>query len=826
MPSYMIYPENFEEKIGFDKIRDLLKEQTISVMGQEMVDSIHFSSSRERVYHNLKQTDEFKTICLHEDHFPSDHYFDLRQALNQLRAEGTYPDTEKIGHLRQSLSTIKAIKTFFAKKEPGQFPYLKKLIHRVVVHDFVKDRINRILNNQGQVKDNASPGLKNIRITLYEKQKNVSTRVNKLFKEAQKDGLVTPEAQLTIRDGRTVIPVYSKQKRKIKGYIHDESATGQTTYIEPAEIVELNNEIRELKFAENREIIKILIAFADDIRPYIPELQENYNILGEIDLVRAKALFSLRIGGNLPGFSQTLEMEWKNAVHPLLYLTHEKEKKKTVPLDIQLNPQNRMLLISGPNAGGKSVCLKTVGLLQYMFQCGILIPVRESSKCCIFEQLFLNIGDDQSLENDLSTYSSHLLHMRHFIEHANDHTLTLVDELGAGTEPRIGGAIAESILEKLNEKKSYGVMTTHYSNLKHFATNTEGINNAAMLFDSVKLMPRYILESGTPGSSFAFEIASKIGLDKHLLNKAKEKAGKEHVDFDKNLKEITRSKQYFEQKTREVASKENKLKSLLNQYERELKNTKKMRLEILDKANAKADQVLSGINQKIENTIREIKESNAEKETTKKIRKEFDSRIRQSTGEIYEQDYLLNSKLRKLSEQFEQHVKHHDKTRHEEAPVPGEINRGDPVKIKGQETAGRVMSIHKNTVKIETGNLVTEIKKKKLDKISEQEYTRLTKTLPGKTKTNIITNQAKTDFKHELDIRGKRADEALQIVKNHVDNAIIHHVETLRIIHGKGNGILRQVIRNYLQSEALVSSFKDEDIRSGGTGATVVEMDV
>ncbi len=822
----MIYPENFEEKIGFDKIRVLLKDHAISVMGQEKVDAIHFSSSHECILQDLKQVDEFKTICLHADHFPADHYFDLREALSKLKAEGTYPVVEEIVQLRQSLSAIKAIKAFFAKKEPDQFPYLKKMIRRIVVHDFVKDRINRLLNNQGHIKDNASPALKNIRNSLYEKQNNVSSRINKLFKEAQKDGIVTPEAQLTIRNGRTVIPVYSKQKRKIKGYIHDESATGQTTYIEPSEIVELNNEIRELKFAENREITKILIAFADAIRPYIPELHENYNILGEIDLARAKALFALRIGGNLPDINQSLDMQWKKAIHPLLYLTHKKEQKKTVPLDFQLNAQNRMVLISGPNAGGKSVCLKTVGLLQYMFQCGLLIPVREGSKCCVFEQIFLNIGDDQSLENDLSTYSSHLLHMKSFLEHASGHTLALVDELGAGTEPRIGGAIAESILEGLNEKKAYGVMTTHYSNLKHFATNTDGINNAAMLFDTVKLMPRYILETGTPGSSFAFEIASKIGLDKHMLNKAKEKAGKEHVDFDKNLKEITQSKQYFEQKTREISAKENKLKSLLNQYDRELKNTKQLRREVLDKANAKADQILSGINQKIENTIRQIKESNAEKESTKKIRNEFDKHIRQSTGDIHEQDYLLNNKFKKLNSQLEQNIKPPKNTQAEQPVVSGEIAKGDPVKIKGQTSAGRVLHLHKATAKVEMGNLVTEIQKKKLEKISEQEYTRLTKSLPGKTKTNIVTQQAKTEFRQEIDIRGKRADEALQIVKNHIDSAIVHHVENLRIIHGKGNGILRQVIRNYLQSEELVSSFKDEDIRTGGTGATIIEMDV
>jgi DNA mismatch repair protein MutS2 len=822
----MIYPENFEEKIGFDKIRVLLKDHAISVMGQEKVDFIHFSTSHECIHRDLKQVDEFKTICLHEDHFPADHYFDLRKALNTLKAEGTYPDIEEMVQLRQSLSAIKAIKAFFTKKEPEQFPYLKKLIRRIVVHDFVKDRINRILNNQGHIKDNASPALKNIRISLYEKQNNVSSRINKLFKEAQKDGIVTPEAQLTIRNGRTVIPVYSKQKRKIKGYIHDESATGQTTYIEPSEIVELNNEIRELKFAENREITRILIAFADDIRPYIPELHENYNILGDIDLIRAKALFALRIGAHLPDINQSLDMQWKKAIHPLLFLTNKKEQKKTVPLDFQLNAQNRILLISGPNAGGKSVCLKTVGLLQYMFQSGLLIPVRQGSKCCVFQEIFLNIGDDQSLENDLSTYSSHLLHMKNFIEHASGHTLALVDELGAGTEPRIGGAIAESILEELNEKKAYGVMTTHYSNLKHFATNTDGINNAAMLFDTVKLMPRYILETGIPGSSFAFEIASKTGLDKHMLNKAKEKAGKEHVDFDKNLKEITQSKQYFEQKTREISAKENKLKSLLNQYERELKNTKQLRREVLDKANAKADQILSGINQKIENTIRQIKENNAEKESTKKIRKEFDDHIRQSTGDIYEQDHLLNSKFRRLNTQLEQNIKPHNKSQAEQPVVSGEIAKGDPVKIKGQASAGRVLHIHKTTAKVEMGNLVTEIQKKKLEKISEQEYTRLTKSLPGKTKTNIVTQQAKTEFRQEIDIRGKRADEALQIVKNHIDSAIVHHVENLRIIHGKGNGILRQVIRNYLQSEELVSSFKDEDIRTGGTGATIIEMDV
>jgi len=531
----VLYPENFENKIGFDKIRDMLKGGCLSNLGRLRVDKIRFSNKYSFIETLVTQVDEFKQIILMEDDFPLSHFIDLTQALKKIKVEGTYFLAEELFDLKRSLETIRAILRFFkARKEEDKYPYLQKLTDNIKLYPFVFERIDSIITKQGKIKDNASPELNIIRKDIRDKESSVSRRLHSILKDAQKSGIVDQDITLSIRDGRATIPVDASNKRKIKGFILDESATGKTAYIEPAEIVELNNDIKELYYAERREIVKILSQFADDIRPYIDDLMFAYEYMGTIDFIRSKAMLANKLNGIKPIFNDKPMLEWKKAVHPLLYTSFKEEARTVVPLDIKLNNDNqRILLISGPNAGGKSVCLQTVGLLQYMFQCGLLVPMNENSEIGLFKNVFINIGDDQSIENDLSTYSSHLLNMKNFIKSANNDTLVLIDEFGSGTEPMLGGAIAEAILDSLNQKKAFGVITTHYTSLKHFASSEHGIENGAMLFDTGKIEPLFKLSIGEPGSSFAFEIARKIGLPEEILKKATEKKGKDHINFNR-----------------------------------------------------------------------------------------------------------------------------------------------------------------------------------------------------------------------------------------------------------------------------------------------------
>ncbi|HEX7584068.1 MAG TPA: endonuclease MutS2, partial [Prolixibacteraceae bacterium] len=502
----------------------------------------------------------------------------------------------------------------------------------------------------GKIKDYASPELSQIRKELLSKQSGVSKRLQAILKKAQDDGLVEEDASVAMRDGRAVIPVASAFKRKLNGIVHDESSTGKTSYIEPAEVVELNNQIRELEYAEIREIVRILTTFSNDIRPYLPDLLLAYEFLGKIDFIRAKAIYAIDINGIKPYLENKCQLEWESAVHPLLMLALRRENRKVVPLNITLTPKKHILLISGPNAGGKSVCLKTVGLLQYMLQCGLLIPVKESSATGIFDKLFIDIGDEQSIENDLSTYSSHLLNMKFFLKNSNEKTLVLIDEFGTGTEPMLGGAIAESILGQLNEMNTFGVITTHYTNLKHFASSSEGIENAAMMYDSAKMEPLFQLDIGKPGSSFAFEIARKIGLPEKILEDATEKIGKDHINFDKHLRDIVRDKRYWETKRQKIRKVEKSLDELAEKYETDLGQLDKQRKEILLKARQEADQILSEANKRIENTIFEIRESQADKEKTKLIRAkltDFKKKVEESTTA---QDEQISLKIQKLKE--------------------------------------------------------------------------------------------------------------------------------------------------------------------------------
>jgi len=620
----VIYPKNFEEKIGFDKIRDMLKEACLCDLGKQKVDEISFYTSFELIHKLLSQTEEFRQICLMENNFPVGYFIDLTPALKKIRIIGTFLEINEIADLRKSLESIHAILNFFKGKDQNLYPNIRELTEGVQSFPVILNRIDAILTKNNQVKDNASPELAAIRRSIGEKVSSVGRIMQKILKQAQSEGLVDEDTGLSMREGRAVIPVNSTYKRKIQGIVHDESSTGKTSFIEPAEAVEINNAIRELEFAERREIIKILTLFTDYVRPYLDELFAAYSFMGSIDFIRAKALFALRINAVKPAMFNQPGFRWAKAIHPLLYLTLKKENRSVVPLDIYLDERDRILLISGPNAGGKSVCLKTTGLIQFMYQCGLLVPLSENSEMGLFDSLFIDIGDEQSIENDLSTYSSHLTNMKYFLRNSDNHTLLLIDEFGTGTEPMLGGAIAESILNHLNQKNVYGVITTHYTNLKHFAASADGIVNGAMLYDSQQMQPLFQLQIGKPGSSFAFEIARKIGLPEEVLKEATDKVGQEHVDFEKNLRNIARDKRYWEGKRENIRKMEKRLEELVARHQDDLLKTEQERKAILEKAKTEAKEVLAGANKQIENTIRLIKESQAEKEKTREVRKQLE----------------------------------------------------------------------------------------------------------------------------------------------------------------------------------------------------------
>jgi len=831
----LIYPSQFETKIAFDRIRDQVKSHCLFEPGRERVDQMAFMTDREAIERELKLVEEFLQISHQEEEFPIQHFTDNREALKKAEVEGTYLLTEEVFALAKSLDSIRAILHFFKSDEEGRYPVLGEMCKPVQLFPFVHDRIQKILNKHGKIRDNASSDLHRIRRNQQEKQGAVSKKLNQVMARAQREGWVDAEAAPTYRNDRPVIPVMSGNKRKLGGMVHDESATGKTVFIEPAEVVELSNEIRELSYAERREITRILQEFTDDIRPYIPELHSSQDFLATIDFIRARALFARRIEAIRPRVVNEQMFDWREARHPLLYLAHKAEQKVVVPLSIHLTEKHRILLISGPNAGGKSVCLKTIGLLQYMVQCGLLIPANETSVFGLFAGIFLDIGDEQSIDNDLSTYSSHLLNMKHFLKHAASDTLVLIDEFGTGTEPMLGGAIAESILEQLNQTGTSGIMTTHYTNLKHYATSAEGIINGAMLFDNQKMQPLYQLQVGNPGSSFAFEIARKIGLPENVLEDASDKVGKDHIDFDKHLREILRDKKYWEGKRQRIRQSEKKLEDLMARYEKELEESEKQRKAIVKEAKARADDMLSGANRKIEQTIREIKEAGAEKERTREIRKELDGFGEQLEVEKGQQARTVHKQLQELKrkggelEARRPDLRQRSKQTLAQKQVKEdpEIRVGDMVRISGQEATGEVLEIKGKKVMVAFGMLKTNTSLEQLEKIRADEAGRLR--IRDKSKVDLgdwNVSTRRVQFRPDIDLRGKRADEAMDIVVDFIDEAIMVNARELRILHGKGNGVLRQLIREYLHSVDLVEWYGDEHVERGGSGITLVRLEV
>jgi DNA mismatch repair protein MutS2 len=825
----MIYPDTFEQKVGFDKVRELTLTRCLCALGEQRVKDVKFNSDPSVVFEWIEQTHEMKTICLMEDGFPTDGFVDITPALRKLQVEGQWIDENELQQLRRSLETIKQLLAF-VKRVSDKYPTIAKLATGINYYPYVIERIDSILDKYGRIKDNASAKLAEIRASIRAKEASVNKLVQGILRSARDQGVVETDAQPTVREGRVVIPVAAANKRKLKGIVHDESATGKTVFIEPVEVVELNNEIRELEYDERREIVRILIEFADNIRPYLPELLSAYDFMGEIDFIRAKALLAIEFEGTKPILnSTTTGIYLRQARHPILQLSLKREGKAIVPLDIELNPNGRILLISGPNAGGKSVCLKTVGLLQYMLQCGFLPCALENSEMGIFSKIFIDIGDEQSLENDLSTYSSHLINMKQMLRHADNQSLVLIDEFGAGTEPTAGGAIAEAILQELCNKGTFGVITTHYSNLKHFAANTPGIVNGAMLFDNERIEPLFKLEIGKPGSSFAFEIARKIGLPEDVLNEAAKKVGSDYITFEKHLREISRDKRYWEKKRESIRLANKRAEEAEEKLRNELEELEKKRKEIIAAAKKEARDLLANVNKQIENTIRTIKESNAEKEQTREARKNLEN-IKAEIEKLESSDTLIERKMELIKQRQERKAqKNQQKSNAESKPIKIEeekaIEPGDKVKVEGSDVAGEVISVSEKSASIAIGGMITVVKLDKLKRISSGEFREVSK---QKTTVNkgFDVYKRRLNFKSDIDIRGYRAEEAIEAVQDLIDDALMLGFSKVRILHGKGNGILKQVIRDFLKNTPGVKSFGDEHVEFGGAGITVVDLDV
>ena len=823
----MIYPQNFEEKIGFDNIRALLKGKCLSDLGRERVADMSFATSLHVIENEIDMTVELMSVMSSEADFPVNHFYDMRQSLKKIRIEGTWMSEQEIFDLRRSLQTVADIASFFGGEDDGErYPALKRLAADVVLFPDVVKRIDAIIDKFGKVKDNASARLREIRMELSSVMSGISKNLYSIIRAAQNDGYVDKDVVPTMRDGRLVIPVAPALKRRIKGIVHDESASGKTVFIEPAEIVEANNRIRELESEEKREIIRILTDFADYLRPQVDAMMISYDFLGEIDFIRAKALFSIQVGAVKPDMSSSQIVDWSNAVHPLLKLSLEKHGKKVVPLDIRLNGRQRILLISGPNAGGKSVCLKTVGLLQYMYQCGMPVCMDESSVVGLFDDIFIDIGDEQSIENDLSTYSSHLLNMKIMLKKCNAKSLLLIDEFGSGTEPQIGGAIAEALLQRFNAAGACGVITTHYQNLKHFADSHEGVVNGAMLYDRQKMQALFQLQIGNPGSSFAVEIARKIGLPEDVIKDASDMVGSDYINSDKYLQDIVRDKRYWENKRQNIRQKEKALESTIAAYEKAFEELKSERKDILLKAKDEALKLISDSNAAIENTIREIKEAQAEKEKTKELRKELTDLKAAIESENNDEEERIKAKMERLREKQQRRKKEKakpDAAKTVDRPKEIELKAGDFVRVKGQSSVGQIMEISGGNVKAAFGAMVMTLKKDRIEPAAApKKADNRVSAVSLQTQDHIY--EKKLAFKQDIDVRGMRGDEAVQAVTYFIDDAIQVGMDRVRILHGTGNGILRTLIRQYLETVPGVKNYRDEHVQFGGAGITVVDL--
>lgn len=856
----MIYPSNFENKIQFGEIRTLLKSRCLSQLGKDKVDAMSFSDDAEAINTMLSQTHEFRRLQTEADDFPLQYFFDMRLAIKRIRLEGTHLEENEMFDLRRSLETIAAIVAFLDRgSDEGVFDYptLHELTDGVLTFPDIVRRIDEILDKYGRVKDTASPTLASIRSELRRSEGSVSRTLNSILRAAQSEGLVDKDVTPTLRDGRLVVPIAPGLKRKIKGIVHDESATGKTVFVEPAEVVEANNRIRELEAEERREVMRILVDFTNLVRPYVRELADSYQLLAEVDFIRARAELATLMGAMEPEVGPAPVIDWIQSRHPLLWLALQKQDKTVVPLDITLTPARHILIISGPNAGGKSVCLKTVGLLQYMVQCGLSVPMSERSRVGVFQNLMIDIGDEQSIENDLSTYSSHLLNMKIMMRQANGRTLLLIDEFGTGTEPQIGGAMAEAVLNQFVKKQAWGVITTHYQNLKHYADSHEGIANGAMLYDRHEMRPLFQLAIGQPGSSFAIEIARKTGIPEEVIREASEIVGSDYIQSDKYLQDIVRDKRYWEQKRQTIHQQEKRLQERIDHYEHDITAVESERRDILAKAKQEAEELLKESNRKIENTIREIREQQAERESTRRIRQELEG-FKQDveTFDTKAEDDKIARKIEQIKARKARHEERRKKKKKDDEQRAAEALRtaavreqkvrnnviavGDSVRIRGSKSEGRVESLNGKMATVIFGDMRTKLPVDRLllaaapsaaaDDAAGTQPTKMDELRDGLQNykmshmTQDTIDNHRKNFKQDLDVRGMRGDEALQAVQYFIDDAILVGMPRVRILHGKGNGILRKLIRQYLSSEPNVTNVRDEHVQFGGAGITVVDL--
>ena len=859
----MIYPNNFEHKIGFDEIRTLLKGRCLSTLGKEKVDEIAFSNDHALICKQLQQVSEFRRLQQEADDFPMQYFFDVRTAVSRIRLEGTHLEEDEVWDLRRSLETISNIVKYLNRSEDAEeetypYPALHEMTEGIVTFPAIIRRIDSILDKFGKIKDSASMTLAGIRHELAKTAGNISRTLYTILHAAQKDGLVDKDAAPSLRDGRLVIPVAPNLKKRISGIVHDESSTGKTVFIEPAEVVEANNRVRQLEAEERRETIRILTVFSDEIRPHVQDILDSYQFLAQIDLIYAKAAFADMTRAVEPAVRKEAHIDWIQAIHPLLDLSLRKQEKKVVPLDIRLEGgskteegksknSGRLLIISGPNAGGKSVCLKTVGLLQYMVQCGLPIPIGDRSACGIFDDIMIDIGDEQSIENDLSTYSSHLMNMKQMMRQAGAKSLLLIDEFGGGTEPTIGGAIAEAMLKQFWQKKTFGVITTHYQNLKHFAEDHEGVINGAMLYDRHEMQALFQLSIGQPGSSFAIEIARKTGIPEEVIKDASDIVGSDYIQSDKYLQDIVRDKRYWEGKRQTIHQHEKSLEGRIARYESNIEEIERERKEILRRAREQAEELLRESNKKIENAIREIRESQAEKEATRRAREELNA-FKEEVAEIDSaNDEAIARKIKQIQERKERKEKRKQEKANKAAAgtqqpkpqattvVEKPIAAGDTVRIKGLSSVGTVESIEGKMATVIFGGMKTKMRAERLEHAEMPRSLEKTKAeernasivgsygnVSNDTR-NVIDNR-KLNFKQDIDVRGMRGDEAINAVTYFIDDAILVGMSRVRILHGTGTGILRQLIRQYLGTIPNVRSFRDEHVQFGGAGITVVDL--
>ena len=794
----MLYPSNLEQKVNFIKIKELIKAECTSSLGQGVVDQITFSKDFGLVQRLLDQTEEFRQLLLAGEPFPSSHFTNLNPYLEKAKLEGSFLEQDEFQEIKLALQTLQLCISFF-QKFGESYPTLKALLGLLLDLDLKLLReIDQVLDEKGKLRSNASKELQLIRTQLLYEESRLRKVMERVFKEARAKGLVPDDSAMTIRGGRMVIPIAAENKRKLRGFIHDESATGQTVFMEPEEALDINNEIRDLEYMEKREIIRILTKLTNQLRPNIPALRKATNFLGVFDFIRAKARFALKTNSVKPILTLERGLSWSDARHPILEISLKAQGKQVVPLHLNLDHQKRLLLISGPNAGGKSVTLKTVALLQYMLQCGLLLPMHPDSKCSLFDHLFIDIGDEQSLENDLSTYSSHLMSMKHFSQFANKKTILFIDEFGTGTEPQFGGAIAESILLALAKLGAYGVITTHYGNLKQLAEKQQGLVNGAMRYDVEKLEPLYQLEIGKPGSSFALEIASKIGLSKEIVSYAKQQIGEERVRYDRLLSKLENEKNQYAQLLKEVKEKDSLLAAKLKEYGLLKDTLEKTKKHYIQEAKLEAKSLLDQANKKIESVIREIKEGKAEKEVTKNLRKELDV--------------------------FKEKVKPEKVTPKdpEIQVIGGQIQLGDWVRLKDNGAIGEVLLLKSKDADLLIGDLKSTVKLTRLEKIAKTTAKKELKSMEKRGSYQTTTKMM--DFSSNLDLRGKRGEEVLPMIQNFIDEGFMLGIKNLRIVHGKGDGILREVTRNLLRSMSQVGKLEDEHADRGGAGVTLITL--